>query len=74
MKCKPPCSVVSLGKSLEELEGPKARERMSDGIPQGNVSLGQVRDRSVPWSETVQTRDVVGEALGVSGPTYPDIS
>ena len=59
-----PSELVSLGRALEELERPKARERMewaSDPSAPRNLGVGK------------QTRDVVGEALGMSGPTYQRI-
>jgi ParB family chromosome partitioning protein len=56
--------LVSLGRALEELERPKARERMRT-----STSFGVSSVELTPPSNK-QTREVVGEALGVSGPTY----
>jgi hypothetical protein len=50
-----------MGRRLEELERPKAEEREKAGRPCGNFPQG---------SEGGKTRDIVGEALGVSGRTY----
>lgn len=54
-----PEELVSLGRALEALERPKARERMLAGQPSGGNSGG-----------LGDTRDVVGKALGWSGFTY----
>lgn len=59
--------LFSLGQALEDLERPKARERQAHGetAPGRNASghaTGSVEPR--------ETREVVGDALGVSGTTY----
>ena len=51
---------AEMGRRLEELERPKAEEREKAGRPSGNLPEGGKGD----------TRDIVGEALGVSGKTY----
>lgn len=53
-----PSEMVALGRRLEELEKPKAKERMSEGAKVGKVSTPS------------KARDAVGKALGVSGRTY----
>jgi ParB family chromosome partitioning protein len=51
---------VAIGKIIEEREREKAKERMVDAHSSENFSqLG-----------TGRTRDIVGAALGMSGPTY----
>lgn len=64
-----PSEAVALGKVLEEMERPKAAERKSQakGKPQGEkVSYGNFPEET----EAPTTRDVVGEAVGMSGRTY----
>lgn len=59
-----PSEMVEMGRRLEELEKPKAEERKgqrTDLEPSGNFP---------PSSDGGKTRDIVGEALGVSGKTY----
>lgn len=54
-----PEELVSLGMALEELERPRARERMMAGqAPSGHVTGGS------------ETREIVGKALGMSATTY----
>jgi hypothetical protein len=65
-----PSELVSLGEALEELERPKARERQEwASDPSAPRSTGVSSVELTPPSNK-QTRDVVGEALGVSGHTY----
>jgi ParB family chromosome partitioning protein len=53
-----PSEAVALGEALEELERPRAEERIKAGRkPSGNLPEGQ-------------TRDIVGAAVGMSGKTY----
>jgi ParB family chromosome partitioning protein len=53
---------VALGEALEELEGPKAKERMKAGKkqPSGKFSEGKKGE----------TREIIGKAIGMSGPTF----
>lgn len=61
--------LVTLGRSLEDLERPRAaaRQAQAPGQPQGQkVSSG----RGTGTEEKGETREVVGRALGMSGTTY----
>lgn len=56
-----PSELVALGKALEEMERPRARERMESGVrPCAHVSTGSIG----------KTRNIVGSAIGMSGATY----
>lgn len=55
-----PTEAVAIGRLIEEVEVPKAKERMLAGKPSGKVSEGQPK----------RTRDVIGRAVGMSGTTY----
>lgn len=57
-----PSERVALGLALEELERPKARERQLAGRPSENISEGRGQD--------TQTLAIVGNAVGMSRPTY----
>lgn len=57
-KAMTPSELVAIGMALEELERPKARARMADG------------GRGVRPNIPSDTREIVGKALGISGPTY----
>lgn len=62
-----PSEKVSLGSALEELERPRARARQgarTDLQPQEKFSSGSMGER------TGKVYDLVGEAVGMSGPTY----
>jgi len=61
---------VSLGRALEELERPEAKARMSEGGKKG--APGRTAERSVKVTELSrpQVRDIVGEAIGMSGVSY----
>lgn len=59
-----PEELVRLGRALEELERPKAQERMLSGRPSAHLGGG------VTTNGNAETRKVVGEALGISGTTY----
>jgi ParB-like chromosome segregation protein Spo0J len=64
-----PSEKVALGRALEELERPRARARQRAGTalqPQENFSSGS---RSAA-ERTGKVYDLVGEAVGMSGPTY----
>jgi ParB/RepB/Spo0J family partition protein len=61
-----PSEAVSIGKALEELERPRARQRQTASLQKGDPS---------PVVESFhngngKTRDKVGEAVGMSGKTY----
>lgn len=63
-----PLELVALGKALEAMERQKAKERQSSSGPKEGRGA---KTGSVNFTEPVgQTRDKVGEALGVSGVTY----
>ncbi len=51
---------VAIGRRLEKLERPRARERMLAGNPPGKLPEGSKGD----------TRDKVGAAVGMSGRTH----
>jgi ParB family chromosome partitioning protein len=56
---------VALGKALEELEQPEAKERQRAGGRAGGKGSGKL-----PEGSTGDTRDRVGAALGMSGRIY----
>lgn len=56
-----PSEQVAIGRKLEEEVARRARERMKAGQPYETVSQG---------SEKGPTREIVGKAVGISGPTY----
>lgn len=58
--------LAEMGRRLEELERPKAEERKSPGTNQHTKEVGG----NFPPTSEGKTRDIVGEALGVSGKTY----
>lgn len=58
-----PSELVSLGKAIEEIERPKATERKKSGAKAEPSGTGSGRS-------TGETRDAVGEAIGVSGRHY----
>ena len=60
-----PSELVALGRRLEELERPKARERQAHGET-GPGKNAPAR----PRGSVEETRNVVGKALGVHGATY----
>ena len=60
--------LVAIGRQLEELERPKARERQVVGLRQGDSSpLGSPDPNGEPAR---RTSEIVGEALGMSRRTY----
>jgi hypothetical protein len=63
-----PSERVSLGRALEELERPKARDRMAQapGQPQG-IKVSSVRTNG---GEPFDVREVVAPAVGMSTATY----
>jgi hypothetical protein len=56
-----PSEMLALGQTLEALERPKARARQEAGIPYGRATVG---------SRGPEVNDIVGHAIGISGPTY----
>lgn len=59
-----PSEAARLGAALEALERPRAKERMRTGGAVGGQGGGKLPQASA------KTRDVVGEAVGLSGRTY----
>src|SRR5690606_23867993 len=57
-----PSEKVALGKALEALERPRAEARERAGIPSGKLPEGSGRRGEV--------REIVGEAIGMSGRTF----
>jgi hypothetical protein len=66
-----PSELQSLGKTLETLERPKAKERSDANLKQ-NASLDRANPR-VGSDRKGETRHVIGNALGVSGTHYDRI-
>lgn len=65
-----PSEKVALGRELETLERPRAEERRLEGNRRG----GEVAETFSATSGSVEkgrVRHIVGEAVGMSGPTYP---
>ena len=63
-----PSEAVSIGKALEELEKPKAKERQRE---HGGTAPGKAKDTGGKFPPvTGKTRDKVAEAVGMSGRTY----
>ena len=67
-----PSEKVAIGRALEALEIPKAKERMADGGRK--AAPGRPAERSGDSSEVSrrppEVRDMVGAAVGMSGQTY----
>lgn len=63
-----PGEKVSLGLALEELERPKAQERMRN-LPT-DTTKESFLSSDTQGERTGQTRDLVGEAVGMSGRTF----
>jgi hypothetical protein len=55
-----------MGRALEELERPKAKDRQKLSAGRGQKRCGQISH----LNDTGKTRDKVGEAIGMSGVTY----
>jgi len=55
-----PSELVEMGRTIEAVEGPQARQRMLAGDPVATC----------PQGPPAKTRDVVGAALGISGRSY----
>lgn len=66
-----PSELVALGRALEELERPKAEERRAAAGAQNlpNASAGHQNSTSEVEGKGY-TRNIVGQALGMSGSTY----
>lgn len=65
-----PMELVALGKALEEMERPKTEARVNAAKVAGGKARHGSRQEILPSADAGQTRDKVGEALGVSGVTY----
>jgi hypothetical protein len=66
-----PSELVALGKALEELERPKARERQETANPDGRQTSAVRANSSPPKRDDAgYTRTIVGEALGVMKRTH----
>lgn len=59
-----PSEKVGLGRALEELEKPKADERVGGRPPKTAENVPAVS------REEGRVRHIVGQAVGMSGPTY----
>lgn len=62
-----PSEAVSIGQSLEEMEGAAARERQRQAGEQYGIACGKFPQAI---EDTGKTRDKVGAAVGMSGKTY----
>jgi hypothetical protein len=58
---------VSLGKALEELERPKAKERLAHG----STAPGRNASENFTEASRPPVREIVGAALGMSGAVVP---
>jgi ParB/RepB/Spo0J family partition protein len=70
-----PREAVAIGKAIEELEKPKAKERQSEGgkkAGKGRPATEKTGGGNLPQpnGDTGKTRDKVAEAVGMSGRTY----
>lgn len=68
-----PSEVAAIGRALEKLERPKAKERQREGQSRGGKGKGQVSEKVTETSarRNRETREIVAQAAGgVSGPTY----
>lgn len=68
-----PSEAVALGRAIEELEKAKAKERRLEGNSRGGRAAREVEDNLPSTSsrkQNPQTRDIVGEAVGMSGAIY----
>lgn len=62
-----PSEKVALGKALETLERPRAEERVGGRPPKTAGNLPQVS------GQTGRVREIVGEAIGMSGRTFAGV-
>jgi ParB-like chromosome segregation protein Spo0J len=66
-----PSEAVALGRQLEELEKPKAKERQSAaGRERGNGKVASGKLHEATSTRTGRTSEIVGEAVGMSQRTY----
>lgn len=67
-----PSEKVAIGRELEELERPAAEARSQEGRVRGGIHKhhGLVAGNVSASSESNRVRERVGEAVGMSGPTY----
>lgn len=66
-----PTEIVELGRKIEALEKPKAKERKAGAIKDRDESgRAKATGGNLPPVDGGKTRDKVGKALGVSGKTY----
>jgi ParB-like chromosome segregation protein Spo0J len=66
-----PSELIALGKALEELERPKARERQENANPEGIQTPAAHANSSPPKRDASgYTRNIVSDAVGMSGATY----
>jgi ParB family chromosome partitioning protein len=65
-----PSEVVELGRKIEELEKPKAKERQAKAGPTGGKGAKATGSGKLPEPVKGDTRDKVASSLGVSGRTY----
>lgn len=64
-----PSEKVALGRALEALERPRAAERRLATLKQGDSRPENFSERG-PKDRSGDTRELVGGAVGMSGPTY----
>lgn len=65
-----PTDMVSLGKHIESLEKPAAKERQQSTRAKKGQKVGEEGGGKFPPPSAGKTRDKVGAALGVSGKKY----
>lgn len=63
-----PSEAVAIGKALEELEKPKAKQRQAQKLKKGNAT--PVVENCHHGESNGKTRDKVADAVGMSGRTY----
>lgn len=61
---------VALGKALEELETPAAKARREASQAKAGEKVGAQGPVKITEPTRGQVRDIIGEAVGMSGPTY----
>lgn len=60
-----------MGRALEELEAPAAAERKKESaVRAGKARQGNSDVKILPDAEKGRTREIIGKAIGLSGPTY----
>lgn len=66
-----PSEAVALGRQLEELQKPLADDRRRAGQSLGGKGgKKQVGEKFTPTSDKGKAREIIGDAVGMSGPTY----